>query len=110
MDRNELVDLLLAMPLRIHASERNLLAAQDMTRNAQRILDERERELLQSDVIDGKNAEVRKAQLQDMTKGERLAVTVAAQDEAIARTDLTLLQNEFAAFRAAARLLAGEVA
>jgi hypothetical protein len=110
MTREDLIKQLLAKPQEIHAAEMAVLEAQKATQKAQYALDAREAELLQGTQIDGKNAEIRKAQLQDFTMSERAEVIGAVREEALTRSALTRLQNEFHALRSVTRLMAGEVA
>jgi DNA repair protein RadC len=109
-DRQTVINQLLAKPQTIHFAETELIKAQEATQKAQYTLDDREAELLQGTLIDGKNAEIRKAQLKDHTMTERAAVIGAVRKEALARAELAVAHNEFAALRAVSRLLAGEVA
>jgi hypothetical protein len=110
VNRIDLIDKLMTKPQEIHAAEVAVLEAQAASQDAQRALETRESELLQSDAIDGKNAEIRKAQLQLMTTAERAALFQAVRAEGLARVNLTRLQNEFHSLRAVSRLMAGEVA
>jgi hypothetical protein len=111
VDRAQLIQKLESMPEVIHRAELELLKAAEDTRQAKLALDMREGALiLEEGLINGKNAEQRRAQLDSHTIEERNALVTAQQVEASARAMLTRQQNEFAAYRAMARLLAEEVA
>jgi|GEM_PF-6962407 len=59
--------------------------------------------------IDGKNAEMREAQLRDATQAERRRLQEAAEELVLARARAEIARQKLSAWKAIARLVAGEV-
>lgn len=101
-----LIERLLALPGARASAELSLLEAETTRQHLQAHLTTVEDELLLSGAIDGKNCEVRAAQLRagTVTTRERLEEATAA----VARLKISVhhLQAEHASLRAVARLLA----
>ena len=58
--------------------------------------------------IDGKNAEIRAAQMREATAAGRRAVREASEELVLARSQVEVRRQELSTHRAIARLLAGE--
>jgi cob(I)alamin adenosyltransferase len=103
--REQVINRLLALPKEIESAESDLIRVQQNLINAQDDLKVAEGELLSSGTIDGKNVEIRTAQLHQMTHG--LRDTVSNYEAALPdyRKLLNRAQNEFAAYRNVARIL-----
>jgi hypothetical protein len=106
LERENLIDRLLALPAEIAAAELTLLKFDEERRIAARGLEESSDRLLIDGAIDGKNAEVRSAQLRQATMGEQSALDMAERLVASARVQLHRLQAEHGSLRAIARVLA----
>jgi predicted protein tyrosine phosphatase len=107
LDKSALIKRLMEIPGEIRHGETVLI---DLMYDAQAAKDQlasKEAELLLSGAIDGKNAEIRNAQMREDTTMEREAVAEAERILALHRIDLTELQNEFKALRSISQLLSG---
>jgi hypothetical protein len=106
--RTELIDTLLQLPEAIRRREYDLLRREEDQERLEEELSFKERELLLTGKIDGKNADIREAQMREHTNGfhEKLAEGRGAIQRA--KLDLHYAQARFSALKAAARLLAGE--
>lgn len=109
MDKQRMIDRLLALPAEIAAAEDAVLEANGRVLTAKEALQAAEDALtLTPDgPINGKNAEVRAAQMRQYTEEERaeLAEAEIEQKNAVAR--LGRARDEFRALRAVADLLKG---
>lgn len=108
MDKQYIINRLMALPLEIATAEAEVINAQARVQVAKDSLATTEAELLISGKIDGKNAEQRAAQLRQETEAERAVVATTENDMAQLRAQLSRLQNEFRAMRSVARLLSSE--
>lgn len=105
MDRQVVTDRLLELPGEIETAETDVFNAQLIFMEAKDDYAYKEAALYLEGKIDGKNAEVRAAQLKDFTTLERHAVTTADNQVVLARIKLNRLINEFKAYRAIAGML-----
>ena len=107
--KDNVVNILVELPAYIFKAENDVIAAQYTLQKAKDCLADREAELLLSGEINGKNAELRQAQLRQLTESERAAVNDAEVEMLKARANLNKLMNESKCLRSAANILAGEV-
>ncbi|MFD0682406.1 MULTISPECIES: hypothetical protein [unclassified Paenibacillus] len=113
MDKSSIVYRLLELPAEIAAAETKLLDANALLLGAKAELQHKEDGLyvgvFEDDgmKIDGKNAEIRNAQLRQFTEVERHAVAAAEDGVAIQKHHLNKLLNEFKALQSVADLLKG---
>ena len=109
MDKTALITRLMEIPGEIRRGETVLIDLMYDLQAAKDQLASKEADLVLAGEIDGKNAEIRNAQMRKLTTTEREAVVAADRMLALHRVDLTLLQNEFRAMRSVARLIGTEV-
>lgn len=110
MTKQEIVNRLLALPAEITKAEQVLMASDRQVLGAKDILQEREDSLLLGTAIDGKNAEIRAAQMRKFTEHERSDLLKAERDVKNAAVRLGALRDEFKALQAVASLLKEDVA
>lgn len=109
MNKQDLVSLLANLPGQINRAEIDILVAQDAVIKSKDALSAKEADLYTEGKIDGKNAEIRNAQLKQLTIPERNEIAKAENALSMARIHYNLLQNTFSAYRAISGLLkAGE--
>ncbi len=108
--KNDVIKRLRELPGEIQAQENALLEAVQHQEAYAESLSNTEAGLLLSGAIDGKNAEIRAAQMKDKTAEERAKVREAENLVANARIGLNALLNELKSLQAIARLLDREVA
>ncbi len=106
IEANEVIQRLLDLPGEMAERESELLRFEEDRRQAEVALQAATDTLLLSGLIDGKNAEVREAQVRAGTTTERAALAMEERLVASAKFRLHCLQNEFASYRSVARLLA----
>jgi hypothetical protein len=107
MDKQQIMDRLLALPEEIGAIEEQVLEANLHVLGAKVALQAKEDMLLLGNSIDGKNAEIRAAQMRQQTENERGLLDDA---ELILKNNvarLGRLRDEFKALQAVASLLKG---
>ncbi|QGQ95834.1 hypothetical protein EHS13_13580 [Paenibacillus psychroresistens] len=113
MNKQDIVDRLLALPTEIIAAELDLINLQNNLFEAQHTLQQLKDGLYigvwedQGKKIDGKNAEIREAQMRQYTTIEQNSVNKAAELVNRQRYGVTCLQNELIALRAVVDLLKG---
>lgn len=107
MNKQLIIDRLMALPKEIASAEEAVITANRAVQDAKNGLQAREDELLTTGAIDGKNAEIRTAQLRSFTGEQREVVTQAEYDLVRVKNHLALLYNEFKALQAVADLLKG---
>jgi hypothetical protein len=107
MDKQFIIDRLMALPKEIAAAEESVIFASKDVQDAKNDLQAHEDGLLTTGAIDGKNAEIRTAQLRSFTFVQREAVTQAEYNLVRIKNNLALLYNEFKALQAVADLLKG---
>lgn len=107
MVKQDIIERLLALPKEIAAAEEAVITANKAVQDAKNALQAHEDGLLTSGVIDGKNAEIRTAQLRSFTGEQREVVTQAEYDLVRVKNHLAMLYNEFKALQAVADLLKG---
>lgn len=110
MDRQMIINRLTQLPAEIEQAEMDLFDAQLRATKARDILANKEAQLYLDGIIDGKNAEIRSAQLKEHTAAERDAILAAENQVALARINLNRVLNQFKAYRAIAGLIESEVA
>jgi hypothetical protein len=107
MTKVELIEKLATLPQMIEVAETELIALTGIVNNAKEVLLGKEDMLYLNGSIDGKNAEIRNAQLREKSFYEREAVKDAENAVGIARVKLNRLNNELAICRAIAGMLKG---
>ncbi len=109
MDKNKIAERLMELPGVIGLVEMDLLAAINVKNDIKKELEKKEAELLISPdtPINGKNAEIRSAQLKKALAVELTLMEEAEKAVALQRTKLTQRQNEFSALRSVVSLLTG---
>lgn len=110
MEKSTVIERLNALPGLIHEQEKALIAAMETQAEFENKLKAKEAELLLSGAIDGKNAEIRAAQMAEKTAAEKAGVKQAEKMVADMRVKLNAFNNEFKALQSIARLLVSEVA
>ena len=109
MNKQELIDKLTSLPGEIYLAEMAILGYQNNLVKEKELLTLKEADLYTEGKIDGKNAEIRAAQLKQLTIPERNNIAIAENELNLARINFNQLQNTFVAYRAIAGLLkAGE--
>ncbi len=103
--KNMCVMVLQDLPEAIEEAENELVEVNAELFSAKDLLADKEAELLVNGKIDGKNAEIRAAQMRGATKQEREAVTLFESDVARAKVKLNVVLNKFKAYLAIAGLL-----
>lgn len=93
------------LPGLIRDAEDRLVDAYEQLNHAKNALAEKEAELLLNGKIDGKNAEMRQAQLLQLTKPEREVVRTAESRVSRAKMDFNFFSNQLKAYRAIAKLI-----
>lgn len=106
-DKNFLVSCLNTLPNDIYNAEIKVLEAQKGVTQAKEFLAAKEADLYAEGLIDGKNAEIRNAQLRQLTAEERSGVALAENRLAQCRINLSCLQNQFSACKAIAGMFKG---
>jgi hypothetical protein len=106
LSRDELAVRLSALPAAIHRDEEHLLLLEGGLLAARENLTAAEDALLLSGAIEGKNAEVRAAELRQATTSLRSQVGELEASVSRARAAVRLRQNEFSGLKSLARLLA----
>lgn len=108
VDRWDFARRLAALPAQIEEAEHDLLATTMTLSDLRARFEIRRARLLDSGEIDGKNDEIRRAQLLLLTLREREAVDAAELEVMRYRIGRDRLINELSALRACARLLGSE--
>ncbi|AZS15326.1 hypothetical protein [Paenibacillus lutimineralis] len=107
MTKQDIANRLLALPGEIATAEDSVLEANRQVILAKEILQQKEDDLLLGNAIDGKNAEIRAAQMRQHTEHERLNLSNAELHLKNDVTRLGRLKDEFRALQAVANLLQG---
>lgn len=107
MTKQEIANRLLALPSEISAAEDEVLRATVSLVTAKEMLQQKEDDLLLGNVIEGKNAEIRAAQMRAHTVDERGNLSEAELNLKNAAVRLGKLKDELRALQAAAGLLQG---
>ncbi|QTH44923.1 hypothetical protein J4772_11280 [Cohnella sp. LGH] len=105
MDKQSIINRLLALPAEIAEAEEAVLQVNGRVVLAKESLQAKEDSLLLNNVIDGKNAETRAAQVRQYTQNEREALADAELNLKNAVARLGKVRDEFRALRAVAELL-----
>lgn len=109
MNKQALIERLLALPKEIEAAEKQVL---DMSRTVDEARDhvaDIEKDAILKGTITGKNETERKAQMAALTAEAREAVTEAETWRDVSRVGYSKLMNEFRALQTVAGLLSKEV-
>jgi len=107
LDRKEIIERLFSLPGEIRDAELEVFSKQLGITSAKDALSAKEADLYTEGVIDGKNAEIRTAQLRQLTIKERNDVAKAENDANMARIKLNYLHNEFKSLQTIAYLIEG---
>lgn len=107
MDKKMIIDRLFELPGEIAAQEEAVITMQIDLNAAEAVLLQKQDELYVSGSIDGKNAEIRSAQIRQLTQVEQNQVNYCRNQLVVAKNGLSLLYNEFKALQAIAELLKG---
>lgn len=110
MKKQDIVIRLLALPTEIATAEEAVLQANESVVSAKELLQRKEDDLLLGNMIDGKNAEIRAAQMRQNTVYER---EIFADAELNLRNEAVRLgkcRDELRALQAVTSLLKGDVA
>jgi len=110
MNKQEIVNRLLSLPAEIATAEEVVLQANATLVSAKELLQQKEDDLLLGNMIDGKNAEIRSAQMRLNTLNERENLSGAELNLKNESTRLGKLRDEFRALQAVSSLLKGDVA
>ncbi|KUK53049.1 MAG: hypothetical protein XD78_1491 [Desulfotomaculum sp. 46_296] len=110
MDKQALIERLLALPVDIEAAEKHVLSMSQAVDAAREQVATIEKDAILNGAITGKNETERKAQMAALTAEARHAVTEAETQLSIARVAYNRLLNEFRALQTVAQLLSKEVA
>ena len=107
MTKIELIEKLSTLPDEIYLAEIAIFETQNKVTVAREQLGIKEANLYDQGLIDGKNAEIRNAQLKQMTTPERNDIAIAENQVNLARINFNQLQNTLLACRAIAGMLKG---
>lgn len=107
MKKQEIFERLLALPNEIAKAEDVVIESHRQVLLAKDILQQKEDDLLLGNMIDGKNAEIRAAQIRQHTEHERLNLSNAELRLKNDVARLGKLRDEFRALQAVANLLQG---
>ena len=107
MTKETLISRLLELPSAIAEAEGSVLENEDKRQQVADALQRIEDELLLNGIADGKNAEIRAAQVRSMTADTREVLVLKEQAKARALVEVRQLTHEFSALRNVARLLSG---
>jgi hypothetical protein len=105
--KKDIMDRLMVLPVAILDEEIKLIARQYDLLDVKNTLQQAKDQLYIDGVIDGKNAEIREAQLRKATTIEQNAVNRATEIVERQKFEVSCLQNELAALRAVVDLLKG---
>ena len=108
IEMNEIIARLLDLPGELAIAEDTLMRLDQDRRHAAHCLEDATDRLLLDGAIDGKNAELRTAQLRQALLAEQADLDMAERLVAGAKIQLHRLQNEHASLRAIARLIAAQ--
>lgn len=105
MNKQDMAKRIMELPKEIAEAEDAVIEANRQVVLAKEILQQKEDDLLLGNMIDGKNAEIRAAQMRQQTEHERLNLSNAELHLKNGVTRLGRLRDEFKALRAVAGLL-----
>lgn len=108
MQINEIIQKLQTLPQSIYEAEIAFANKQMEYLAAKEILAKTETKLLLDGTIDGKNSEIREAQLKAKTAKERNDLFEAEVKMLLGKAEYNLKLNELSAYRAIARILGKE--
>lgn len=104
---NRVIKELLDYPAQLNDSELDVLGRKKRVDEKKEQLDIKEFSLLASGIINGSNAETRKAQLKDKAIGERSDLKVAEEALSSEEANHKLIENEFKALLAISQIIGG---
>lgn len=107
MTKQVIISRLLELPREIASAEDAVLSANNQLVQAKEILQQKEDDVLLGNLIDGKNAEIRAAQMRQHTELEREDLSESELKLKNAAVRLSKLKDELRALQAAASLLQG---
>jgi len=107
MNRDEIIKRLETLPADIFSAEKSVINAVNEIQEAKEELTNEQGRLLVNGTIDGKNAEIRAAQLRERTEEETKGVQRAENKASVAKANLNFLLNVQSNFRAIAGILKG---
>lgn len=110
MDKQTLIERLLALPTDIEIAEKQVLVTTLALEEAKEQVAQIETDAILTGKITGKNETERKAQLAELTIGAKRAVAEAETKLHLARIAYNRLMNEMRTLQAVAQLLSKEVA
>ena len=105
MDKQTLIERLMALPVDIEAAEKHVLSMSQAVDAAREQVATIEKDAILNGAITGKNETERKAQMAALTAEARQAVTEAEVKLSIARVAYNRLLNDFRALQAVAQML-----
>ena len=105
--KDDLMRELAELPTQIEAAEERLIVRHNAVQVAKEVLTNKEDQAILEGLIDGKNAEIRAAQMRQYTSEARKMVQDAENGVTKTRVQLTRLNNRMAALKAIAGLLKG---
>ncbi|MNW37025.1 hypothetical protein D3C74_140560 [compost metagenome] len=107
MTKQVIISRLLELPREIASAEDAVLSANNQLVQAKEVLQQKEDDVLLGNLIDGKNAEIRAAQMRQHTELERENLSESELKLKNAAVRLSKLKDELRALQAAASLLQG---
>lgn len=107
MDKQVIIEQLAELPQQIGEAENLLIERHNAVQSAKEALIAKEDELILAGSIDGKNAEIRAAQMRQFTLAERKRLQDAENAVTKARVGLACLNNRMSTLKAIAGLLKG---
>lgn len=107
MNKQDMAKRILELPKEIAAAEDAVIEANRQVILAKEILQQKEDDLILGNMIDGKNAEIRAAQMRQHTEHERHNLASAELHLKNDTSRLGRLRDEFRALQAVANLLQG---
>lgn len=103
--KNLCLKMLQTLPRAIGEAENDLVEGITELQEDKDLLADKEADLLVNGKIDGKNAEIRAAQMRELTKMERNKVSLSENNVSRIKARLNAAGNEFKAWRSIAGLL-----
>jgi len=105
---NEIIGELLEYPERLHRAELSVIAAKKRVDEIKNQIEIKRDSLLLSGVIDGKNAEVREAQIDAKLNEEKGALSVEKENLERQELNFKLVEDEYRSLLAISRILGNE--
>lgn len=102
------IDDLLSYPAKLNESEIKLINAKKRVDQIKEQIDIKRYSLLVSGVIDGKNSEIREAQIEEKISGDKKNLREAKENLDVEEANFHLLENEYQSLLAIARIVGNE--